>query len=230
MKSMRVLPIVVALALLLVVGLGITQAQGPLPQGGAPAAIVATAFTYQGQLNKDGTPVNAICDMRFTLWDGPVGATQIGDPDLQFVEVTEGLFDVQVNAANEFGDSAFQGDARYLKIEVKCTGDAAFVSLGIAQRLTAAPYALSLRPGARIRGDSPRGRRPDPRPERIPTPGYSAHGQGTIEGAGSPARGRKKARAEARRERPRPEGRARQGRPRRPAPCRISGPDAIALR
>jgi len=64
-----------------------------------------------------------------------------GTPDP--VAVSNGLFSVQV----DFG-SAFTGDDRWLGIQAKCSGDAAYTLMGARQHLTAAPYALGLRPGA----------------------------------------------------------------------------------
>jgi hypothetical protein len=51
------------------------------PAGGAasPAAVtLGTAFTYQGQLAKDGAPANGTCDLRLTLFDAVAGGSQVG--------------------------------------------------------------------------------------------------------------------------------------------------------
>jgi len=53
------------------------------------------------------------------------------------VAVTDGLFTVQL----EFGAAAFQGNARWLAIAVRCSGDTAYTDLPPRQALTAAPYA-----------------------------------------------------------------------------------------
>jgi len=154
MKHVRTLSIVAALALLLVGGLGTTQAQGPLPQGGASEALVSSAFSYQGQLNKDGSPVNDTCDMQFKLYDAASSGAQVGATLTRTgVSVSEGLFTVP---DLDFGD-VFSGDARWLEVAVQCTGDAAYVVLSPLQSLTAAPYALSLRPGADVIGAVPIG-------------------------------------------------------------------------
>ena len=136
--------------LLLALAAGLAQAQGPGPQGGTGIeSPLGTAFTYQGQLKYDGSPVNGNCDFLFTLWDTETGGNQIG-PDQQKanVPVTNGYFTVEL----DFGDSAFQGDARWLEIAVRQTGGFLYVILSPRQPLLAAPYALSLRPGAYVQG------------------------------------------------------------------------------
>ena len=116
----------------------------------ATAAPLARSFTYQGELSQSGVPVEGTVHMRFSLWDAsgtgspPTGGTQIGTSQIVTnVPIAGGLFTVLVNAGGEFGASAFDGDARWLQIEV-CT-DASCTSttvLGPRQALTAGPYAL----------------------------------------------------------------------------------------
>src|SRR5205823_1688788 len=50
----------------------------------------------------------------------------------------------------DFGTGAFQGSARWLELAVRPTGGGTFTTLSPRQALTAAPYALSLKPGAII--------------------------------------------------------------------------------
>jgi hypothetical protein len=127
--------------LLLALAAGLTQAQGPTPSGGVGVqAALGTAFTYQGQLKKAGNPVNGTCDFQFSLYDAASGGSPIGVQTTTGITVTNGLFTVQL----DFGAGAFQGDARWLEIAVKCTGDAGYVTLSQRQPLTPAPYALAL--------------------------------------------------------------------------------------
>jgi len=133
--------------LLLALAASLTLAQEPQPPGesvqlqgdmGIQAAM-GTAFTYQGQLRRDGNLVNGACDFRFTLWDAETGGNQIGPiQDKTNVSVTNGLFTVQL----DFGAGAFRGDARWLQIAVRCTGDVGYVTLTPRQPLTPAPYAV----------------------------------------------------------------------------------------
>lgn len=157
MKRQRILVSVLAvgLGLLLALVAGLALAQGPEPASPAPKGApaeglslntpVGTAFTYQGQLIFDGTPVNDTCDFEFGLWDAPSGGSQVGGQAASGVEVNNGYFSVDL----DFG-SDFTGDARYLEIVVDCGGGSALLEPRVA--LTAAPYAHSLRPGAVVEG------------------------------------------------------------------------------
>jgi hypothetical protein len=126
-------------ALILLVG----QARDSQAQGPSPQAVLGTGFTYQGQLNKNGVPVNDTCGFTFSLWDslsngtGQVGASQT----INSVTVEKGLFTVLLNGGSQFGASAFTGQARWLQTAVKCTADSSPVTLS-RQQLTATPYAL----------------------------------------------------------------------------------------
>lgn len=112
---------------------------------GAP---LTTAFTYQGALNRDGSPVTGTCDLRFTLFDAATGGTQRGLPQtLPGVAVADGLFTVDIDF-----DDVFRGDRLWLETAVQCTGDPGMTVLSPRQALNGAPYAQSLRPGAEVRG------------------------------------------------------------------------------
>jgi len=142
-------------------GLSTGLAQEPQAQpAGAVQAQVGTGFTYQGQLKNAGGPVNGTCDLQFGLWDGagsgspPTGGTQVGTTQtLPAVTVTGGLFAVVLNGGNQFGSSAFTGEARWLQIAVRCpAGGGSYATLSPRQALTAVPYALSLMPNATLNG------------------------------------------------------------------------------
>lgn len=149
----------VALGLLLglfLVGGGISVVRG---QGGDESALttVGPGFTYQGRLQSNGNAVDDTCDFRFELWDAPSIGNQIGGmQEISDVPVTEGRFTVTLNDGNEFGDEAFDGSARWLRVHVRCpAGGGSYTSLSPRQALRPAPYALSLRPGATISGTVP---------------------------------------------------------------------------
>jgi hypothetical protein len=103
----------------LCVGLTACAAYGATPLG--------TAFTYQGHLKQNGTPVNDTCDFEFSLFEDAGGVTQVGSTQIVVdVPVVDGLFTVELNGGGEFGPNAFNGDERFLQIAVKCPPDAGF--------------------------------------------------------------------------------------------------------
>jgi hypothetical protein len=111
--------------------------------GVASGAPLGPGFTYQGQLNLNGNPVNGPTHLRFRLFDALVGGNQIGGAQiLASVPVTNGVFTVLLNGANEFGTEAFKGDARWLEIAV-CNDPACATSITLAPRqaITATPYS-----------------------------------------------------------------------------------------
>lgn len=114
----------------------------------APDADVSGAFTYQGYLKDNGVPANGQYDMLFQLYDSSAGTVQVGGTlTKDNVVVTNGLFIVSLN----FGADKFSGMALYLKISVRPGNSTGGYSvLSPLQELTAAPYALNIKPQARI--------------------------------------------------------------------------------
>ena len=131
-RSLRVALPALILALVLVAGLAL--AEEPHPQGP-----ITTEFTYQGRLTDDaGNPIDDdLCRFRFELYDGDTGGLPLTSQELYPVAVSKGLFTVKLS----LGDN-FDGNERWLKVQVKCTGDESFVELSPRQKLTATPYAL----------------------------------------------------------------------------------------
>lgn len=71
--------------------------------------------------------------------------TQLGSTQsLAGVTVSNGNFTVQLNSSNEFGPNAFNGQARWLQIALKCGSDTEFTTLSPRQAITLTPYALAL--------------------------------------------------------------------------------------
>ena len=139
MNYKRILALLVTMGILL---LGTSQVTGQQDEPQSPQALYGSAFTYQGQLKSGGTPYNGACDLRFGLWNALSGGVQIGTTQTKSnVGMAEGCFTVQL----DFGTGAFQGDARWLAIEVRCpAGTGSYTALSPRQALTAAPYALAL--------------------------------------------------------------------------------------
>ncbi|MBU0494528.1 MAG: hypothetical protein KKB13_21980 [Chloroflexi bacterium] len=122
-------------------------------EGISPQTAVGSGFTYQGRLtDSGGNPVNDTCDLDFTLWDAESGGALIGHQIVTSIEVNDGYLTVLLNSGGELGARPFEGEARWLKIGVKCSGDPGWDILPGRQLLSATPYALSLRPGALISG------------------------------------------------------------------------------
>ena len=148
----------VAAMLVLVVGASLALGSSSLAALGradaaSPQAAVGSGFTYQGRLTDGGgNPINDTCDLDFTLWDAENGGSVVGHQFVTDTVVTDGYLTVLLNDSDQFGADAFTGEARWLKIGVKCSADAGWNFLSGRQLLSAAPYALSLRPGATVSG------------------------------------------------------------------------------
>lgn len=104
------------------------------------AAPLGTAFTYQGQLRQGGTAINGTCDVAFSLFDDPAAGAQIGATQTaNGMTLVDGRFTVQL----DFGPAAFDGQARWLQVAVRCpSGSGGFTNLDPRQPLTPSPYSL----------------------------------------------------------------------------------------
>jgi hypothetical protein len=97
------------------------------------AQTFGTAFSYQGALREGGAPVNGTRNITFRLFDASSGGAQVGaDVAIAGVVVADGLFVVSL----DFGAGVFDGNARWLEIEVEGS------ILTPRQEITPVPYAL----------------------------------------------------------------------------------------
>lgn len=105
------------------------------------ASPLSTAFTYQGRLEDTSGPVNDHCDLEFKLFGSLGGGDQVGGSQSRNnVLVEDGYFTVD---DLDFGAGAFQGEARWLQVAVRCpAGSGDFEVLAPRQELSAAPHAL----------------------------------------------------------------------------------------
>ena len=104
-----------------------------------------TTFTYQGQLQSAGQPVDSDADFRFRLFDALVGGNQIGsEVAVDAVVVSDGLFD----AALDFGADALNGQ-RWLEIDVRSPHDPGdtepFTTLDPRQPVTSSTHSIQTR-------------------------------------------------------------------------------------
>jgi len=80
-------------------------------------AVFASPFTYQGELIDSGVPADGMYDMVFTLTDSPFIGIALQQIAMNNVEVSDGLFEVDL----DYLDSLFDGSDRWLAITVDGT-------------------------------------------------------------------------------------------------------------
>ena len=98
-----------------------------------------TAFTYQGQLQNNGSPASGTYNLTFTLFGtNTTGVAIAGPVTNNAVSVTNGLFTVMV----DFGPGVFTGATNWLQIGVETNGVSSFTTLTPRQQLTPVPYAI----------------------------------------------------------------------------------------
>jgi hypothetical protein len=138
-----------ALVALLLANQSGAVAQGPVSPHQSEAVQGNTnadqVFTYQGLLKSSGSPYNGTCDFQFRLYQSESGSDLAAGPLTDSgVAVSNGLFSAPIAQAN-------WGPQRWLEISVRCpAGSGNYVTLTPREKITAAPYANSLRPGAQI--------------------------------------------------------------------------------
>ena len=137
--------------LLLALAAGLTRAQGPEPPGelGAQGGVEITAdvnsrISYQGVLKENGQPVNGTRNMVFRFYTtSNCTGTPVQEVTKNNVPVSNGLFSVALDVTQ----SHFNGQGLWVAVDVGGT------VVG-CQEILPVPYALSLRPGARVQGSS----------------------------------------------------------------------------
>jgi len=126
---------------------GVAMVGTAAAQVNVPAGTIGTAFTYQGQIQRDGTLYTGTCDMQFSLWNDATTGTQQGITlSVNAVPVGNGVFAVELDFGNQF-----KGEARWLEQSTKCADDADSTTLPRVA-LNPAPYAIGLLPGAQMEG------------------------------------------------------------------------------
>ena len=122
-----------------------TLCAGALLLAGTMSAIAQTdtTFTYQGELNLLGTPVDGMCDFRFQLFEANIGGASLTKSlSKSNVTVANGRFSVDL----DFGPGVFDGDQRWLNIDVRYpAGSGTFSTLSPRQQITRSPYSIQTR-------------------------------------------------------------------------------------
>lgn len=98
----------------------------------------AAPFSFQGRLNSSSIPASGSHDFKMRLYTAETGGSQVGPELTKTATVDGGLFTVSL----DFGDTAFDGGARWLEIEVRASGGGGYTLLSPRQTVAAAPYAL----------------------------------------------------------------------------------------
>lgn len=137
---------------------------------GASADPLGSAFTYQGQLDQNGSPANGSYDLEFALYTASTGGTAIDTVELDAQAVAGGL----INAPLDFTDVPYDGQALWIEVGVRDAGGGAFTTLSPRQPITAAPYALYAASG----NPGPQGPAGPPGPTGPPGPEGPAGPQG----------------------------------------------------
>lgn len=128
--------------------------------GSAAAASLGTAFVYQGHLSDGREAATGVYDFRFTLYDAPISETPAWEPvttnapiqaermasrgvavghpiATNNVVVSNGFFGVALDFGPVFG-----GDARWLGVEVRPSGEVSFSALRPRQLIAPALQSL----------------------------------------------------------------------------------------
>ncbi len=81
-------------------------------------AVVPQLINYQGWLtNKDGEPLNATVSVQFRIYDQETGGNELWS-ETQSVSVVDGIFSVLLGPVTPIPYSVFNGDDRYLALQV----------------------------------------------------------------------------------------------------------------
>lgn len=102
-------------------------------------AQTTSEFTYQGNLVNAGTNQTGNFDFQFTLYDALSAGTAVSTTvTLTNVGVSNGVFAVSL----DFGNSAFDGNPRWIEIGVRAAGGGSYTTLTPRQRVAQTPYAM----------------------------------------------------------------------------------------
>jgi hypothetical protein len=105
------------------------------------AATVGYAFTYQGSLKDTGVSASGPYDFRFALFDMAGGGTQVSTTVVvNDLSVTDGIFTADL----DFDYGPFQGEERWLQVEVRQGASSGAYTTLPRQRLAPTPFSIGL--------------------------------------------------------------------------------------
>jgi hypothetical protein len=94
---------------------------------------------YQGRLDEDSSPANGLYDFRFSVLDAASGGRALFGPhEVEDLQVSGGLFTAEIPMETWM----FEGSPRWMQIEVRTNGPAAFVTLEPPVEIASTPYAI----------------------------------------------------------------------------------------
>ena len=115
------------------------------------ASAQETAFSYQGQLQNNGSPVNGSYDLQFTLFSTNVSGAPVAGPVTNAaVTVSNGMFTTSV----DLGD-VFSGTKDWLEIAVSTNGANTFTVLAPREPIQPVPSAIFANAASNLSGSLP---------------------------------------------------------------------------
>jgi hypothetical protein len=104
------------------------------------ACAQGTAFTYEGQLQNNGSQASGAYNLTFSIYTNSIGGMAVAGPVTNnAVYITNGLFTVAV----DFGAAVWNGATNWLQIGVASNGAGGFSILAPREELTPVPYAIT---------------------------------------------------------------------------------------
>ena len=102
------------------------------------ATSLGTAFSYQGNLNFNGSPASGNFDFQFALYTVASSGSAVDTITLTDQSVAAGL----INASLDFTEVPFDGQALWIEVRVRPAGSGTYTTLTPRQSISATPYAL----------------------------------------------------------------------------------------
>lgn len=106
-----------------------------------PSLPATSAFTYQGVLTADGTPLNGDANVRFTLCNNATRATSVSGVAPPISKSFTGVVDGLISTPLDFGSAIDVNRALWLNIEVESPAGSGFVAVMPRQAITPTPQA-----------------------------------------------------------------------------------------